>query len=131
MGIAFSISKINFSNLADIFLSFSASIRIAARPAFLEPAFPIDIVGTGIPDGICTIDNKLSRPSRVLFIGTPRTGNGVSAAVTNTSGKILAMMPHPERAFYHHHQPDWQNRNHNSQYCDGYKIFHNAKKYIK
>lgn len=64
------------------------------------------------------------------FPFNPNGSNYDIAAVTNTSGKILAMMPHPERAFYHH-QPDWQNRNHNSKYCDGYKIFHNAKMYFK
>ena len=61
----------------------------------------------------------------------PNDSNYDIAAIANKTGKILAMMPHPERAFYHHHQPNWQNRNHHSQYCDSYKIFHNAKIYLK
>ena len=51
------------------------------------------------------------------------------AGITNKNGKVLAMMPHPERALYHYHQPDWQNQN-NNKYADGYKIFKNAKKYF-
>ena len=60
------------SSFEDIFLSLSARIRIAANPAFLEPAFPIDIVGTGIPEGICTIDNNASKDERykLATIGT-------------------------------------------------------------
>ena len=51
------------------------------------------------------------------------------AGITNSNGKILAMMPHPERAFYHYHQPNWQNMK-SSAYADGHKIFMNAKKYF-
>ena len=51
------------------------------------------------------------------------------AGITNENGKILAMMPHPERAFYHYHQPNWQNIK-NKKYADGYKIFINAKNYF-
>ena len=51
------------------------------------------------------------------------------AGITNDDGKILAMMPHPERAFYHYHQPNWQNTR-ITKYADGYKIFLNAKKYF-
>jgi len=42
---------------------------------------------------------------------------------------ILAMMPHPERAFYHYHIPNWQN-NTSKRFGDGYKIFMNAKKFF-
>jgi len=40
------------------------------------------------------------------------------------------MMPHPERALYHYHEPDWQNKT-KKKYADGYNIFYNAKKYFK
>ena len=53
------------------------------------------------------------------------------AALTNKKGNVLAIMPHPERAYYHFHEPDWQNKKKNSKYADGYKIFQNAKKYFK
>ena len=52
------------------------------------------------------------------------------AALTSKNGNVLALMPHPERAFYHHHIPYWQN-NPAKKYADGYKIFFNAKKYFE
>ena len=52
------------------------------------------------------------------------------AALTSKNGNVLALMPHPERAFYHHHIPNWQN-NPSNKYADGYKIFFNAKKYFE
>lgn len=52
------------------------------------------------------------------------------AALTNIKGNVLAMMPHPERAYYFTHQPDWQNKKFKSKYADGYKIFRNARRYF-
>ena len=51
------------------------------------------------------------------------------AALTNQNGNVLAMMPHPERAFYHYQIPNWQN-NSSKKFADGYKIFMNAKKFF-
>ena len=46
--------------------------------ALIAPAFPIDIVATGIPLGIWTIDRRLSRPFNAeLWMGTPITGKSV------------------------------------------------------
>ena len=54
----------------------------AYKDAFIAPSFPIATVPTGIPLGIWTIDNKLSKPlSFLLSIGTPMTGIGVIAAI--------------------------------------------------
>jgi len=52
------------------------------------------------------------------------------AALTNIKGNALAIMPHPERAYYFTHQPDWQDKKYKSKYADGYKIFKNASKYF-
>ena len=41
------------------------------------------------------------------------------------------MMPHPERAFYFYHQPNWQELKKLNEYADGYKIFKNARNYFK
>ena len=51
------------------------------------------------------------------------------AALTNQNGNVLAMMPHPERAFYYYQIPNWQN-NSSKKFADGYKIFMNAKKFF-
>ena len=49
---------------------------------FFAPETPIARVPTGIPAGICAIDNKLSIPFKVLLsMGTPNTGNDVSEAI--------------------------------------------------
>ena len=54
----------------------------ASKAAFIDPAFPIANVPTGIPLGICTVDNKLSKPFSLLSIGIPNTGKVVIEAVT-------------------------------------------------
>ena len=62
------------------------------------------------------------------------------AAITNTKGNVLAMMPHPERAFYNFQKPDWilkklrnngKSINNKELYADGYQIFKNAYNYFK
>jgi hypothetical protein len=51
------------------------------RAAFTAPASPMAKVATGIPRGICTIDNSESSPLRCrLGTGTPSTGTVVLAA---------------------------------------------------
>ena len=53
-----------------------------SNAALIAPSSPIASVPTGIPFGICAMDNKLSNPlSFLLSIGTPRTGKGVKAEI--------------------------------------------------
>ena len=61
--------------------SFRASTATASKAALMAPALPIASVPTGMPAGICTIDNRLSCPDRALdSTGTPNTGRWVIAA---------------------------------------------------
>ena len=54
----------------------------ANKAALTAPSSPIASVPTGIPLGICAIDNKLSKPlSFLLSTGTPSTGTCVSADI--------------------------------------------------
>jgi phosphoribosylformylglycinamidine synthase len=62
------------------------------------------------------------------------------AAITNSKGNVLAIMPHPERALYSLQKPDWISRKNKMNnkllyksklYADGYKIFKNAYNYFK
>ena len=62
------------------------------------------------------------------------------AAITNLKGNVLAIMPHPERAFYNTQRPDWiihKSKSNNKSidnrelFADGYKIFKNAYNYFK
>ena len=53
-------------------------ILTANSAAFFAPAFPTANVAVGTPNGICTIDSRLSRPFiKPLSIGTPKTGKSL------------------------------------------------------
>ena len=72
-------------------------------------------------------DNKKLANGRFPF--NPNGSREDIAALTNQNGNVLAMMPHPERALYYYHVPNWQN-NSSKKFGDGYKVFMNAKKYF-
>ena len=74
--------------------------------------------------------NKKNQLASKKFPDNPNGSKHDIAAITNVTGKVIAMMPHPERALYHYHEPDWQNKT-KKKYADGYNIFYNAKKYFK
>ncbi len=52
------------------------------------------------------------------------------AGLTDPSGQVLALMPHPERALFFHHLPDWTRRVQSGdappRYGDGIHLFRNA-----
>ena len=73
-------------------------------------------------------DNKKLANGRFPF--NPNGSRDDIAALTNQNGNVLAMMPHPERALYYYHVPNWQN-NSSKKFGDGYKVFMNAKKFFK
>ena len=58
--------------------SCNASTLAASRAALMAPALPIASVPTGMPAGICTIDNNESTPRNIAdSIGTPSTGSAL------------------------------------------------------
>ena len=57
----------------------SFKILIASSAAFFPLSMPT--VATGVPGGICTIDNRASRPFNLLLTGTPITGISVFEAI--------------------------------------------------
>jgi hypothetical protein len=62
---------------------FAMRQQLRARiPAFAAPDAPMATVATGMPFGICTVDNSESNPESALVIGTPITGTTVWAATT-------------------------------------------------
>jgi len=66
--------------------------------------------------------------------GYPENPNGSVgnvAGITDITGRILGLMPHPERHFYFMHHPYWTRLKKNGQYGDGAKIFENGVNYIK
>lgn len=72
------------------------------------------------------------------FPTNPNGSMNDTAALTNETGRILAMMPHPERALFFHQREDWplQKEKYKRQnkacpeYGDGYQIFKNAIEYF-
>ena len=56
------------------------------------------------------------------------------AGVLDRDGRVLGMMPHPERAMFFHHSPLWQTEKINKslkKYGDGILLFKNAVNYFK
>ena len=67
---------------------------MAAFCAALTPT-----VATGMPGGICMIENMASKPSSIPLMGTPMTGSDVDAAMTPgraaaiPAAAIITLMP--------------------------------------
>jgi phosphoribosylformylglycinamidine synthase len=63
--------------------------------------------------------------------GYPFNPNGslnAIAGITDTTGKVLGLMPHPERCIAGHHQPSWQDE---EAIAFGLRFFENAVDYFK
>jgi len=52
------------------------------------------------------------------------------AGLTDSTGRVLGLMPHPERNIHLTHHPQWT-RGAGSSDCDGMTIFNNAVTYVK
>lgn len=64
----------------------------------------------------------------------PENPNGSTediAGVTDRTGRILGLMPHPERHFLFAQHPSWTRLKKNGEYGDGAKIFQNGVDYVK
>ncbi len=67
------------------------------------------------------------------FADYPYNPNGSQesiAGICDMTGRILGMMPHPERNILFHHHPRWT-RGKNKNLCDGIKIFKNGIEYVQ
>lgn len=65
--------------------------------------------------------------------GYPVNPNGSTASIaglTDTTGRVMGLMPHPERFIRITQHPHWTRLNHNGD-GDGMSIFNNAVKYIQ
>jgi phosphoribosylformylglycinamidine synthase I len=52
------------------------------------------------------------------------------AGLTDSTGRVLGLMPHPERFIHVTHHPRWSRRSGDSP-CDGMTLFENAVAYVK
>ncbi|MCA9405435.1 MAG: phosphoribosylformylglycinamidine synthase subunit PurQ, partial [Candidatus Omnitrophica bacterium] len=53
------------------------------------------------------------------------------AGITDVSGRILGLMPHPERHFFACHHPRWTREPNTENKGDGARIFQNGVDYVK
>ena len=53
------------------------------------------------------------------------------AGITDFTGRILGLMPHPERHFLFTQHPHWTRLEKKGKFGDGAKIFENGVKYVK
>ncbi len=53
------------------------------------------------------------------------------AGISDTTGRILGLMPHPERHFFAMQHPRWTRLKKNEEFGDGARIFQNGINYIK
>jgi phosphoribosylformylglycinamidine synthase subunit PurQ / glutaminase len=64
----------------------------------------------------------------------PQNPNGAQkhvAGVCDDSGRVLGLMPHPERHIDFTHHPRWTRRDHQPAHGDGFALFVNAVKYFQ
>ncbi len=61
----------------------------------------------------------------------PNGSAGDIAGITDQTGRILGLMPHPERHFLFTHHPYWTRLDNNGRYGQGAKIFENGVNYVK
>ncbi len=66
--------------------------------------------------------------------GYPDNPNGSTAdiaGICDPTGRVLGLMPHPERHFWFEQHPSWTRQTKKSPYGDGAKIFENGINYVK
>lgn len=61
----------------------------------------------------------------------PNGSIGDIAGITDSTGRVLGLMPHPERHFFHTQHPFWTRINQDDKYGQGAKIFENGIKYVQ
>ncbi|MFW6196806.1 MAG: phosphoribosylformylglycinamidine synthase subunit PurQ [Thermoplasmatota archaeon] len=49
----------------------------------------------------------------------------------NPKGNVLGLMPHPERVFFNHTNPDWTRKGLENNRGNGKLIFESALKYVE
>lgn len=53
------------------------------------------------------------------------------AGICDPSGRIFGLMPHPERAYYGYHPPDWTRHDEVPKFADGRLIFESVVEFLK
>ncbi len=74
-----------------------------------------------------------ARPQLVPAVPYPANPNGASADVAglcDTTGRVLGLMPHPERFIFAHQHPTWTRRAATAAPGEGTRLFRNAVAYF-
>lgn len=86
---------------------------------------------------------KLKENDQIVFRYTSPEGEEVEypwnpngsiddiAGLCNPEGNVLGLMPHPERVFFNHTNPDWTRKGLKNSRGDGKLIFESALKYVE
>jgi phosphoribosylformylglycinamidine synthase len=67
----------------------------------------------------------------VAYPGNPNGSVDNIAGITDRTGHVLGLMPHPERHFVFTQHPAWTRFGKKSGYGDGARIFQNGVTYVK
>jgi len=74
----------------------------------------------------CAQDGKIPQ-----YPENPNGSDDHIAGITDYSGRVLGLMPHPERHFLFTQHPFWTRLKNNGKYGQGAKIFKNGVDYVK
>lgn len=69
--------------------------------------------------------------SKPLYPSNPNGSVNDIAGICDTTGRVLGLMPHPERHFLFEQHPSWTRLSKKSEFGDGAKIFENGVNYVK
>ncbi len=87
--------------------------------------------------------DRLKKNDQIVFRYTSPEGEQVDypwnpngsiediAGICNPKGNVLGLMPHPERVFFNHTNPDWTRRGLENSRGDGRLIFESALTYVE
>ncbi len=87
--------------------------------------------------------NKIKNNRQIVFRYCMKNGNTPAypdnpngsvdhiAGITDPTGRVLGLMPHPERHFFFIQHPFWTRFKEKTQYGDGASIFQNGVNYVK
>lgn len=86
---------------------------------------------------------ELARDGQILFRWTapdggpaeypwnPNGSEGDIAGLTNPTGNVFGLMPHPERAFFRAQEPDWTRRGPAGRFGDGHRFLEAVVRYAE
>ena len=69
--------------------------------------------------------------SKPAYPDNPNGSAGDIAGICDPTGRVLGLMPHPERHFAFEQHPFWTRLSRKSEFGDGAKIFENGVRYVK